>query len=135
VSILQSESVHLADWAALADRLEEMERNQDRADFERSRADWHAGCRMFHDTDLQWIGTHDYEDETHLPFHARCLRVLLGMGEELIAWSKEINASLKVQKNIAAGVEILRVVEDSCHHDTPPEELERIRKIIFGAEA
>ena len=131
---IQTEPAQLAEWTALGDFLEEMSQRQSATDFDRSLADWHAGLRRFNDAELYHAGHHEVE-EMDLPTHLRSLRALLGMGEQLLAWSREFNAPLEVQKQIAAGLEILDISKHSYHHGRSEEELERIRRIIFGAEA
>jgi hypothetical protein len=131
---IQTEPAQLAEWTALADFLEEMARKQSAADFDRSLADWEAGLRRFNDAELYHAG-HCEIEEMDLPTHLRCVRALMGMGEQLVVWSKELDTPMALQKQIAAGVYIVRISHDSFHHGRPEEELERIRRAIFGAEA
>jgi hypothetical protein len=131
---IQTEPAQLAEWTALADFLEEMSRKQSAADFDRSLADWDIGFRRFNDADLYFAGHYEIE-EMDLPTHRRCLNALLGMGEQLASWARSENQSATTQKHIEINLGILRTIERGWHHGRSEEELERIRRTIFGAEA
>lgn len=131
---IQTEPAQLAEWTALGDFLEEMGQKQSAADFDRSLADWDIGFRRFNDADLYFAGHYEIE-EMDLPTHRRCLNALLGMGEQLASWARSGNMSATTEAHIQFGLKILRIIKDEWHHGRSEEELDRIRRVIFGAEA
>lgn len=131
---IQTEPAQLAEWTALGEFLDEMSQRQSAVDFDRSLDDWETGLRRFLDAELYHAGHHEVE-EMDLPTHLRCLRALLEMGENLVTWCESGKLPAKTQRHIQIGLEMLDDSKHAYHHGRSEEELERIRGIIFGAEA